>query len=122
MNDVEIDFIAQKVSQWEKISTAQPGLQIVRNGRGKSTFMLVKSTDTFYEGVLIGQLPTEKRAADQVGRRTHYRAAREDEKDIKHRAIDLDDDQINQVLERWGRGKSASGLSFVPRVFGRDAT
>jgi hypothetical protein len=119
MSLLDKDFIATKAAQWERFSTAQPGLQLVRNGRGRSTFMLVKSTEEFYEGVLIGQLPTEKQAADQIGRRTHYRASREDEKLLKHRTIDLDDDQINQILERWSRGQSAAGLVFVPRVFGR---
>ena len=66
-------FVSDKISQWERFSTVQAGLQLVRNGRGRSTFMLVKSTDAFYEGVLIGQLPTEKRTSDQIGRRTHYR-------------------------------------------------
>lgn len=110
-------FVAKKKAQWERISSAQPGLQLVRYGKLKATFMLVKSVEGFYEGVVIGQVDNEKRVAAQAGRRVHYRKAREDEKPVERRAVDLGDAQIDQVLAQWAAGQSAVSLPFVGNVW-----
>ena len=106
-------FIAKKQDQWERVSSAQVGLQLTRYGASKSTFMLVKSDEGFYEGVLIGQLPTVKRVSVQKGRRVHHREMREDEKPAERRAVDLDDEQSDDILYCWAEGNSALRLPFV---------
>lgn len=81
-------FIAKKTAQWERIAGTQPGLQLVQSGKTQA-FTLIKSVDEFYEGVLIGQIASVKRVAEKVGKRTHYRVLREDEKAVDKRGVDL---------------------------------
>jgi hypothetical protein len=91
-----------KDAQWERIQAMGiPHLQLVKSGERQHQRMLVCSVDDsqeqpgsgFYEGVLIGQFK---------------------------QAIDLSDEEIAQVVERWAAGRSAIDLPFVPCVWGRD--
>lgn len=123
---------ARKQAQWERIASAMPGLQLVTSGEKGSTYMLVCSQTRgpdldhdgapgFYEGVVIGRLPQlvyefkRGRAGQQIKVEVP-----EHEKPIQKRAVDLSDDELDQVIAGWKAGKSALELPFVLAVWGRD--
>jgi len=114
------EWNARKLEQWERASKKMEGLQLVRSGPGKSQFMLVISTEDFYEGVLVGQLPAQLWEAFGPARQPRRRLMTEDKKPLEKRACDLGNDQIDQVLALWGKGESALNLPFVQCAWGRD--
>ncbi len=111
---------AAKLAQWEALASAMPGLQLVRYGPARSTFMLICSRADFYEGVVIGQLPQRVPVAGIAARRRRPVDSANDQKPIDARAIDLTDDQVNAILALWENGRSALPLFFVSGVCGRD--
>ena len=113
------DWVDRKDAQWERISGIMPGLQLVRS-RGRTQYMLACSTDGFYEGLLIGQLPEEHYVMTGSSLNPRRRAAEIHEKPHDRREIDLTDDQIDQILQRWAQGATALNLPFVDRVWNRE--
>lgn len=124
------DWSARKFAQWERVAkTVDPAaagahLQLARHGQEKSTFMLVFSSDDFYEAVVFGQLPqvhkVPKNPKRPVTRQSDWREAAEHEKPRAKRRIDLSDGEIDQVLAKWRGGVTALGLPFVTSVWRRD--
>lgn len=102
----------RKQAQWERIKDRIPGLQLVRYGERNTTYMLTVSTPDFYESVMIGRLPYVK----PVPRRG---AKSEEFKEILP-LIDLADEQIDAIIERWEMQRSALGLTGVGSVWGHD--
>lgn len=109
-----------KATQFERALEAHPGLTLVRYGKAGLIYMLVKSTDTFYEGVVFGQPPMRVPVVERAGRRAHTRDALEHEKPVEKRAVDLSDSEIDQILALWAQEKTARDLPFVSGVYGRD--
>lgn len=114
------EFLARKQAQWDKFSAEAPNLGLIKSGPHKTQWMIYLSTDTFYEGVIIGQLPQKVPRA--IGRGPHKRMVDTTDaaKPIEKRGIDLNDTQIRIVLRRWADEKSAADLEFVHGVWGRD--
>jgi hypothetical protein len=108
-------WTARKLAQYARALTRIPSLQLVRYGPDQSTFMLVCSTDDFYEGVIIGQ-PPRPQYEWRGGERRPVPAHR---KQSDRRAIDLSDDDIDAILTRWQSGRSALGLPCVSTVWDR---
>jgi len=102
---------ARKLEQWERISSTQPGLQLVRHGEGLSTFTLVCSRDGFYDTVIIGQLPSIQmhrvREKADGGIVRALRPVVDRLKSPDKRTIDLSDVQIDAILAQWAKGKRA---------------
>lgn len=114
------EFKARKVAQWERVAGVMPGLQFVASGERGTQFMIVRSTDSFYEGVVIGQLPHVVMETFGSPANPRRRAMPDAKKPLGKRAVDLTDDEIDQVLARWRVGQSAWNLPFVLAVFGLD--
>jgi hypothetical protein len=112
-----VEFQERKAAQWEKF--AGPGLQLVRSANN-SQWMLVCSTDGFYEGVVIGQLERKQTETKMRARKKVSVEISNAKKAIENRGIDLTDEQIEKVLDCWMSGKSAKSLKFVACVWGRD--
>jgi hypothetical protein len=123
---------ARKNGQWERIAFAMPGLQLVTSGEKGNRYMLVCSQTRgpdldhdgcpgFYEGVLIGALPqlVHEFKRGRAGQQIKVEVP-EEKKPIEKRAVDLSDDQIDEIVEGWKAGRSALELSFVLAVWGRD--
>lgn len=115
-------FAAEKQQQlaWA-LASGLPGLQSAATGRA---FALTISTDDIYETVHIGQVPREEvervKARGPDGKRIFTVApAPEERKQLKNRAIDLTDEQVVAILDRWSENKSALGLPFVRSVWDR---
>lgn len=111
------DWIAIKTAQFDRIALTHPGLQLIRYGHKGSTFMVVKSTPQFYEGVDFGKIPDTMIVEIRKGPRRYTRPAREDEKPVERRAVDLADGELQGVLDAWEKGKSALTLPFVPYIY-----
>ncbi|HEY1244367.1 MAG TPA: hypothetical protein VGF29_05995 [Hyphomicrobiaceae bacterium] len=126
----------RKDAQWARISAAMAGLQLVTTREGGNQYMLVchreadeaRGVPEFYEGVLIGQLPLTVmeriRVRTGVARDNRVVMGRrpmpDHKKPLHKRGVDLSDEEIDQVLERWRVRRSALGLPFVTAVWGRD--
>ena len=113
------DWNARKLAQFQRATAEFPNLQLVRHGQGQSHFMLVHSTEDFYEGVVIGQLPQVQLQLVGPPGRQEKKHVPEKKKDPSRRSIDLSDEQIDQVLERWAGGDTALDLPFVECVWDR---
>jgi hypothetical protein len=110
----------RKLAQFERAAGLMGNLQLIRHGQGQSSFMLVHSSDDFYEGIVIGQLPQEQfHLTGPATKRERVQVA-EKKKHPKRRSIDLSDEQIDLVLERWAEGDTALDLPFVDRVWCKD--
>lgn len=98
-----------------------PGLQSAITGR---VYALTISTDAFYETVHIGQVPRdeiERVKSSENGKRVYRTAVVPEERRKRiNRSIDLTDEQVTQILDRWSEGRSAVDLPFVLSVWGRD--
>ena len=105
-------FIDRKTVQWGKFSNALPHLQLIQAG-DHAQFMLVYSTEEFYEGIVIGQLPRIQIAGKG-------RIVPEAQRRAENQRIDLSDDQIDAVLVYWEDGKSALELPFIKSVWNRE--
>ena len=107
----------KKQSQWERIKGALHGLQLVTSGEQGTQFALVCSPhdESFYESVVFGQLPQIVLVAYGSRLNPRYRNAKEEEKPLEKRAIDLSDDQIDAILAKWANAESALSLPFVRR-------
>lgn len=103
---------SRKAAQWERIAGTLPGLQLVKYGEAGSSYMLTYSRDEFYESILIGRLPQQVRRP--------ARGPRPAETVITETLIDLTDEQIDAVLARWQRKRSAVDLDFIEAVWDRD--
>lgn len=114
------EWITVKRAQWDRISGHHPGLQLIRYGHKGSTFMVVKSTPQFYEGVVFGKLRDTMNVEIRKGPRRYTRPATEQEKPVERRAVDLVDSEIQGILDGWAKGKSALSLPFVPYIYDRD--
>lgn len=110
-------FKARKTAQWERVAGSMPGLQFVSSGERGTQFMIVRSTDDFYEGVVIGQLPHVVMETYGPPANPRRRAMPNDKKPLDKRDIDLTDDQIDKVLACWRNEQSALGLPFVQAVY-----
>jgi hypothetical protein len=128
-----------KQAQWERIASssegggpAMPGLQLVRSGEKRSTFMLVCSAipgpdadgdgePGFYEGIVYGRLPqvVNEVKRGHAGQRISVPVP-EHRKPLTKRGVDLKDQEIDAVLACWKAGRSALDLPFVEAVWGRD--
>lgn len=113
------DWKARKDTQWNRISGTMSGLQLIRSRQSRTQYMLVCSTDAFYEGVVIGQLPEQVIKVYGSALNPRQRWATEDEKPPEKRGIDLSDGEIDQVLARWAKGATAATLPFVGAVWDR---
>lgn len=113
-------WIARKNAQWKEVEGTMPGLQLIRSGPLQSSFMLVCSTDDFYDGVMIGQLPQTQTEVVRRAPKLQIRDVPERRKLIDRRSIDLSDSQISQIVAGWRNGCSALELPFVIAVWGRD--
>lgn len=111
------EFKDRKSRQLARIAGTSPGLQIVVSGERGTQFMVVCSTDTFYEGVVIGQLPHVVMETYGPPANPRRRAMPNDKKPLDKREIDLTDDQIDKVLACWRNEQSALGLPFVQAVY-----
>lgn len=113
---------AKKHLQWEAVKEALPGLQLAVSGEQGHQFMLTYSPHdgSFYESVVIGQLPQIVLKATGASTNIRYIDTPEAEKPLHAQGIDLSDDQIEFVLKRWGEGRSAFDLSFIESVWGAD--
>lgn len=111
------EFKARKQAQWKKVADKLPGLQLAQSGERGSQFMLICSTDHFYEGVILGQLPHVVMENYGPPVRPRRRAVPDERKPIERRSIDLTDAQIDQILSLWRSGTSALSLPFVAAVF-----
>lgn len=112
-----LEFQERKIAQWQKF--AAPGLQLVR-AANKTQWMLIYSVPEFYEGVVIGQLERRETEVKMVARKKTAVDLPNNKKSIEKRGIDLSDDQVAKIVERWKAGKSAKSLKFVSCVWGRD--
>lgn len=113
---------AKKLAQWARaLASGVTGLQLVRHGQGQSHFMLVRSTDDFYEGIVLGQLPQRQMifGKDDNGEPA-LKPVPEKKKSPQRRSIDLSDGELDQVLARWARDESAFDLPFITAVHLRD--
>lgn len=117
------EFKAAKGEQlaWA-LACGLPGLQSVTTGR---TFGLTMSTDEFYETVYIGQVPREEfsreRTKGKDGKPVYeIRLIPENKRKRGNRPIDLTDEQVTAILDRWAKGETALALPFVLSVWGRD--
>lgn len=110
-------FKARKTAQWERVAGTMPGLQFVSSGERGTQFMIVRSTDDFYEGVVIGQLPHVVMETYGPPSSPRRRAMPNDKKPLDRRDVDLTDEQIDKVLARWRDGQSAVGLPFVQAIY-----
>jgi hypothetical protein len=110
------------MAQWERISPAMPGLQLITSGEQGTQFMLVCSLHdgSFYEGVIIGQLPHVVMEETGPPHRRRTQPAPDDRKPLERRSIDLDDEQLDQILALWRERKTALSLAFVEAVWGSD--
>lgn len=114
------EFKERKAAQWSRISDEMTGLQCVSSGAHGTQIMVVLSSETHYEGVVIGQLShvvMETVGSPMNPRKRHIP---DDRKPLDKREIDLSDDQLDQVVARWKAGQSARSLPFISAVFGRD--
>jgi hypothetical protein len=111
-------WVARKDAQWQRVSEFLPGLQLIR-ARGKTQYTLICSLPGFYESIVFGQLPEVHHVATGSKLNPRRRPATEAEKPFEKKAIDLTDDQIDEVLARWHDGKTALTLPFVDRVWSR---
>lgn len=114
------EWITVKRAQWDRVAGHHPGLQLIRYGHKGTVFMITKSMPGFYEGVVFGQIPDTMKIEIRKGPRRYTRPAREDEKPVERRAVDLDDAELQGVLDAWAIGKSALTLPFVPYIYDRD--
>jgi len=116
-------FLAKKRAQWERVKDAIHGLQFAQSGEGGGPqFVLACSTHdgAFYESLVIGQLPQVVLEPYGSPRNPRYRPAPESRKPLDKRAVDLSDDQIDQILALWDKAQSAFSLDFVASVWGPD--
>jgi hypothetical protein len=113
---------ARKLAQWERIKDTVHGLQLARSGEAGTEFVLTCSTHdgAFYESTVFGALPQVVLEPYGSARNPRYRDVPEARKPIDKRAIDLTDDQIDQVLALWEKKQSAFSLDFVTSVWGPD--
>ncbi len=114
------EWITVKKAQWDRVAGHQPGLQLIRYGSNGTVFMITKSMPEFYEGVVFGQIPDAMKSEIRKGPRRYTRPAREDEKPVERRAVDLSDAELQGVVDAWAKGKSALTLPFVPYIYDRN--
>lgn len=114
------EWITVKKAQWDRVAGHQPGLQLIRYGSNGTVFMITKSMPEFYEGVVFGQIPDTMKIEIRKGPRRYTRPAREDEKPVERRAVDLSDAELQGVVDAWANGKSALTLPFVPYIYDRN--
>lgn len=108
-------WIARKQAQWAlAVASGVAGLQLVRSGEQRTAFMMIRSTDDFYEGVIIGQLPQIETRIDSRG--TVYEVPNAAKK-RDNREIDLSDAQVQSIIDLWSENKSALTLACVSSVF-----
>ncbi len=110
-------FKARKKAQGESAMAALPGVSMVMSGERGSQFVISIASDDIAEAVCIGQLPHIHFELVGSAKNPVRRAAPNERKPAEKRAIDLTDDQINAVLDRWRAGQSAASLEFLPFVF-----
>ena len=122
-------FKARKQAQWARIEPKVVDgvllglpLQLVTSGEHGTQFVVNFSfhDGSFYEGVIIGQLPHVVMEETGPAHRPGRRSGPNDRKPLESRAIDLDDDQIDQILAHWRERKTALSLAFVDAVWGAD--
>lgn len=115
------DFHANKRAQGEAaMASGIRGVQFVHTGR---SYALICSTDDFYEAVCIGQEPrpeTETYRDPANRRQILQRELPDSRKQLKNKAIDLTDEQIVDVLDKWASRQTAFDLPFVIAVWGID--
>lgn len=114
------EWITVKKAQWDRVAGHHPGLQLICYGHKGAVFMITKSMPEFYEGVVFGQIPDTMKIEIRKGPRRYTRPAREDEKPVERRAVDLSDAELQGVVDAWAKGKSALTLPFVPYIYDRD--
>lgn len=106
--------------KWDRIASQLGGLTLVKTGEGQSSWMMVHSTSTFYEGVIIGQLGQVMIRPVGINRRAQRVEVPNDKKPLHKRDVEYTDDQIDQIIGMWSLGRSALELPFVAGVWGRD--
>lgn len=116
------EHVVRKLAQWEKIKDKIPCLQMARSGEAGTEFTLICSAHdgSFYESIMFGALPQIVLEAVGPTRAPRYRPVPENKKPIDKRAVDLSDDEIDQVLALWEKKQSAFSLDFVGSVWGPD--
>ncbi len=112
-------FIARKQAQFDAIAGAMPGLQLIRSGERGSQIMLVISTESMYEGVVIGQLPHVVVERATAGKSIGRRFAPDHKKPLDRRAIDLNDAEVAAIIAAWSVGKSAITVPTVTHIYDR---
>lgn len=110
-------FREHKRAQWDRIAGSMPGLQFVASGERGTQFMIVCSTPDFYEGVVIGQLAHLVMETYGSPAQPRRRAIPNAKKPLDRRGIDLTDEQVDAVLDRWRLGRSAIDLPFVAAIY-----
>ena len=115
--DAVAAFKARKIAQWQRVAGSMPGLQLVVSGERGTQFMIVRSTDDFYEGVVVGQLPHVVMETYGPPSSPRRRAMPNEKKPLDRRDVDLTDEQIDKVIARWRDGQSAVGLPFVQAIY-----
>lgn len=97
-------------------------LQVIQFDERGTSFMLVRSTPTFYEGVVVAQMAkVELETVTRLGR-SFTRVVPEADRDLRNQTIDLSDAEISQIIVEWAQEKSALPLSFVRAIWSRDGT
>lgn len=110
-------FYKKKVGQWERVKGALPGLQLAMTAGHETMLTYSPHDESFYEGVIIGQLP--KIFIEEYGSKLNpqYRDIAEEKKPHTHQRVDFTDDQVDQIIAQWRAGKSALELPFVEAVY-----
>lgn len=112
-------FIAETEAQWTAVSGSLPGLQFVRSGDRGSQAMLVYSTDTHYEGVVIGQLPHVMMERTGSPRNPVRRPAPDAKKPHDRRRITMTNEEVAAIVSAWRSGRSALDLAHVSHIYDR---
>lgn len=111
-----------KDAQWATVQAAMPGLQLMVSGQKGTQYTIVCSPHdgSFYEAVVIGQLP--QIVLEQYGSRLNprMRDMADAKKPYDKKPIDLTDNQVAQIIATWKEGRSALTLPFVEAVSGAD--
>lgn len=96
-----------------------PGIQLVVTGH---QVMLVRSTDDFYEGVVVLQLPHV--VIERTGSRKNpvRRDMANANKPFEKRDIGLDNHTIDAILAAWSRDESAMTVDGVTHAFDSKGT
>lgn len=116
------DWKAKKQAQWDAFKDAMPGLQLAVSGQKGTQYTIVCSPHdgSFYEAVVIGQLP--QIVLEQYGSRLNprMRDMADAKKPYDKKSINLTDNQVAQIIATWKEGRSALTLPFVEAVSGAD--